>query len=130
MDSKGGKTSSDYYTVSYKNSKNAGIATVAVKLKGNYSGTLKKTFAILPKGNSISKLSAKSGGFSIKWKKQEKQTTGYEIEYSTGKKFAKEATDKVTIAKNKTSTKGQKSKQLQQKNNKLDVCKKQHGNKV
>lgn len=35
------------YTVSYKNNKKAGTATVIIKGKGNYKGTAKKTFKIL-----------------------------------------------------------------------------------
>ena len=34
------------YTVTYKNNKNAGQATVTVKGKGNFTGTIKKTFTI------------------------------------------------------------------------------------
>ncbi len=48
VDSNGKKISSKYYTVSYKNNKNVGQATVTVKFKGNYSGTVKKTFIIKP----------------------------------------------------------------------------------
>ena len=36
------------YTVTYKNNKKAGTATVVVKGKGNFKGTLKKTFTITP----------------------------------------------------------------------------------
>ena len=54
-----------------------------------------------PKGTKILKLSAASRGFLVKWKKQRKQTTGYEIQYSTGRKFAKKTTKKVMIKSNK-----------------------------
>lgn len=54
-----------------------------------------------PKGTKILKLSAASRGFIVKWKKQRKQTTGYEIQYSTGRKFAKKTTKKVMIKSNK-----------------------------
>ncbi len=36
------------YTVTYKNNVNAGTATVTVKGKGNYTGTISKTFTIKP----------------------------------------------------------------------------------
>ena len=34
------------YTISYKNNKNAGTATITIQGKGKYSGTIKKTFKI------------------------------------------------------------------------------------
>ena len=40
-------------------------------LKGNYSGTKSLTYTIIPKGTSISSLSAASKAFTVKWKKQE-----------------------------------------------------------
>ena len=75
------------YTVSYANNKNVGKATVTVKFNGNYQGTVKKSFNIVPKGTAIVKLTAKKRGISVKWKKQAVQTTGYEIQYSTSSKF-------------------------------------------
>ncbi|MDY3920475.1 MAG: hypothetical protein SOZ59_16020 [Candidatus Limivivens sp.] len=42
------------YTVSYSSNKNAGTAAVTVKGKGNYTGTIKKTFKIAKAGQSIS----------------------------------------------------------------------------
>ncbi|MCC8066959.1 MAG: Ig-like domain-containing protein [Clostridiales bacterium] len=93
------------YTVSYSNNKSAGTATVTVTGKGNYSGTVEKTFKIIPKGTSISNLTAKSKGFTVTWKLQKKQTTGYQIQYSTKKSFSNKTTKtfKKTI-KNKTIT--------------------------
>lgn len=43
------------YTLSYKNNKNIGTATVVITLKGSYSGTIKKSFKIVP---TISKTTA------------------------------------------------------------------------
>lgn len=43
------------YTVSYKNNKNIGKATVTIKGKGNYTGKLVKTFNITKKTNKITK---------------------------------------------------------------------------
>lgn len=60
-------------------------------------------FKILPKGTSISgKLTAKPKQFTVKWKKQPKSITGYQVQYSTSKKFTKKAT--VTRTINKVST--------------------------
>ncbi len=104
-DSKGKKISSKYYTVSYsKGRKNVGKYTVTVKFKGNYSGTVKKTFTIKPKATSISSLTSKSKGFTVKRKKQATQTTGYQIQYATNSKFTKNKKT-VTVSKNKTTSK-------------------------
>ena len=103
-DSKGKTISSKYYSVSYsKGRKNVGKYTVTIKFKGNYSGTIKKTFTIKPKAASISKLTKGKKAFTVKWKKQTQQTTGYQIQYSTSSKFKNAKS--VTISKNKTVSK-------------------------
>ena len=100
-DSKRKIISKGNYTIAYKNNKKVGKATVTIKLKGNYKGTLIKTFQIVPKGTSVSgKITAKSQGFTVKWKKQKKSTAGYQVQYATSKKFAKKATVTKTIKKN------------------------------
>ena len=104
-DSKGKTISSKYYTVSYKNNKNVGKATVTITFKGNYTGKITKTFTINPKGTSISKLSAKSKGFTATWKKQATQTTGYEIQYSTSSKFTSKITKTIKVTSAKTVSK-------------------------
>ncbi len=102
-DAKGNTIAAKYYTVSYAKNKNVGTATATIKFKGNYSGTKKLTFVINPKATSISKLTAVSKGFTVKWKKQAKQTTGYQIQYSTSKTFKNAKT--VTVKKNTTVSK-------------------------
>ncbi len=103
-DSKGKKISSKYYSVTYsKGRKNVGTYTVTIKFKGNYSGTVKKTFTIEPKPASISKLTAGKKKFTVKWKKQTSQTTGYQIQYSTSSKFKSAKT--ASVSKNKTTSK-------------------------
>ena len=97
-DSKGKKLSNGKdYTVSYSSGrKNVGRYAVKIKLKGNYSGTVTKTFDIVPKGTSIKKISASKKGFKVYWKAQKKNTTGYEIQYSTAKSFKNAKTVKVS----------------------------------
>lgn len=64
---------------------------------------LGKKVVIAPKGTSIvGKVKAKRKGFTVKWKKQSKSTTGYQIQYSTSKKFTKKTSKVKRI--NKTST--------------------------
>ena len=88
MDKAGKKIEKTHYTVTYKNNKNVGKATVTVKFEGNYySGKLSKTFTINPKSTSINTIKAEGNGFSVKWKKQTKQITGYQIQYATKKNF-------------------------------------------
>lgn len=104
-DSQGKTVSSNQYQVSYKDNKNVGKASVTVRFKGNYSGSKKLTFTILPKETSLLKLTAKSKGISLKWQKQTSQTTGYILQYSTSKSFSAKATKSLTIKKTKTKSK-------------------------
>ena len=53
---------------------------------------------------SITSLSAKDNGFTIKWKKKTK-ITGYQIQYSTSSKFSKKSTKTVKVKKAKTTSK-------------------------
>ena len=98
-DSSGKIIPSSNYTVKYSNNKAVGKAAVKITFKGNYSGTVSKSFTIAPKGTSLTKTAAQSKGFTIKWKKQPSQITGYEIQYSTEKKFSKEASVTKTVKK-------------------------------
>ena len=68
-------------------------------MSGNYFGTLTKTFNICPSKTEIVKLTRKSKGFQVKWKKQSNQTSGYEIQYSDNSKFSKNRTKRVDISK-------------------------------
>lgn len=103
-DRTGKKIPSENYTISYgKGLQNVGSYEVTIKFKGNYSGTVKKTFTIKPESTSISKLTAGKKKFTIKWKKQTAQTTGYQIQYSTSSDFKNATT--VTASKNTTTSK-------------------------
>ena len=76
------------------------------------SGTISRTFRIVPKGTTLSKISASNRTVSVKWKKQTKSVTGYEIQYSTSKSFTKKTTQTVTVSgakKTKTTVSGLKS---------------------
>ena len=92
------------YSVSYKNNTKVGTATVKIKGKGRYEGTLTTTFKILPKGTKISKITANKKGFIAKWKQQQAQTTGYQLQYATDKKFTKNKKT-ITVKSNKTTSK-------------------------
>lgn len=63
----------------------------------NQNGTLEKKFIIEPEQTGFTGLKAKSRGFMLEWKRQSVQTTGYEIQYSTGSRFPKKATRTITV---------------------------------
>ena len=104
------------YSVTYKNNKNVGKATVTIKGKGNYTGSLSKTFVINPKGTTIAKATGAKKAFTVKWKKQAAQTTGYQIRYSLKSSMASPKSVNVT----KTSTLSKSVKKLK-KNKKYFV---------
>lgn len=76
----------------------AGVMTCTCKTCGK-----KKTSSIAKISKaSISKLTAKSKGFTVSWKKVS-SSTGYQIQYSTSSKFS--SSKSVTISKNSTLSK-------------------------
>ena len=62
------------YTVTYKNNKMPGKATVVVKGKGDYTGSVSRTITIAPTATVISSVTNIETGIRLKWKK----TTGAE----------------------------------------------------
>ncbi len=93
------------YTLSYSKNKTVGKATVTITGKGNFSGTLKKTFVINPKSTTLSSASSpKAKQLKVAWKKQAEQTDGYMIQYSTNKNF-KSGNKTVTVKGAKTTKK-------------------------
>ena len=95
-DSKGNVISSANYDVTYaKGRKKIGKYTVKVTFKGDYSGTKNLAFQILPPKTAIKSVKAGNKSLVVKWKKK-KGITGYEIQYSTSKKF-KKGTKKIRV---------------------------------
>ena len=98
------KVANKYYTVTYKNNKNTGYATVIVKGKGKfakYAG--KASFTIRPK--QMRKPSVKSTGkktLAVGWVR-DAQATKYVVQYSQNNKFRGKTTKSVTINKNTIS---------------------------
>ena len=68
------------YTVSYRNNKKIGTATITIKGKGAYTGTVSANFTILPRAVEITSLTAGKGQLEIEWEKSS-TATGYEIIY-------------------------------------------------
>ena len=91
------------YEVTYTgNRKSIGQYKVCVTLKGKYTGTKELTFKIVPKGTKLTAKSGQKKAFTVKWKNQKKQISGYQIQYGTKKNFSKAKT--VTV-KSKNTTK-------------------------
>ena len=78
-----------HYTVTYKNNVELGTATVVAQGKGNYIGTVKADFIIVPKAVSIKKIKAQTEGFQVAWNSATGEVNGFEIQYSTHKNFSK-----------------------------------------
>ena len=82
------------FTISYSNwnSKNVGLYTVTVNMIGNYKSSKTYNYYLNPKPTTLSSVTARSKGFTVKWKKQASQITGYQIQYSTRSDFKNAAT--------------------------------------
>ncbi len=76
------------YTVKYASGrKNVGKYKVTVTLKGNYTGTKTLSFSVTPPETKIPKLSSAKKAIKVTLTKKSSQVSGYEIQYSTSKKF-------------------------------------------
>lgn len=103
-DSKGKKINNSNYTVAYsKGLKNVGKYKVTIKFKGNYSGTVNKTFTIIPKSTTLTNLSSSKKKVKVKWKKQVSQTNGYQLQYSLNSNF--KSAKLLNVTNNKVTTK-------------------------
>ena len=83
------------YTVKYKNNKNVGKATVTIKGKGRYEGTITRTFKIKPTKPTIKKPKAGKKYITVKWKAvsarmSKSRITGYQIQIARDKNFKKD----------------------------------------
>lgn len=88
-DAKGKTISRSYYNVSYdRDSKSAGRHTVRVTFKGNYSGTLSRSYTINPQATYITRLSRLPKGFAVNLRRLSSATaTGYQVQYSLYRNF-------------------------------------------
>lgn len=90
------------YKITYSNNKNVGTAYATVAFTGKYEGKKKIPFKIDPKGTRLTKVTRAKKSFTVKWRKQTTETTGYQIQYSTDRNFKKD-NKTVTVNKNKTT---------------------------
>lgn len=77
----------DYKLTYPKRRVDVGIYYVAVNFIGNYAGKTSVSFKVRPKKTSLTSIKSGSKQFTVKYKKQADQTTGYQIQYATDKKF-------------------------------------------
>lgn len=88
------------YTLTYANNTMVGTATVTVKGKGNYNGTVKKKFKISLKKPTISSVkNTATKKVTVKWSKAA-GVSGYKIQYSTNNSFSGAKTVTVKGAAN------------------------------
>ena len=79
------KLKSSDYTVKYSSNKNPGKVTVKIAGKGNYTGTITKTFNIVPGKMKNPSLKAGKKKVTVSFKRVA-GVTGYQIAYSANKK--------------------------------------------
>lgn len=100
------------YTVSYRNNKNVGTATVIVTGKGIYTGTVEKTFRIkavaVARVSGLKQAAATASSIRLTWKKAAK-VSGYEVwrctkKNGTYKKVGTVAGNSLTDKKLKAGT--------------------------
>ena len=91
------------YSLSCPARTSVGETTVRVNFKGAYTGSASTSYAVVPKGTAVKSVQSQLQGFKVTWKKQTKQTTGYQVQYATNKQF-KGATVK-TVNGNKNTSK-------------------------
>ena len=93
------------YTVTYPSSrKNVGKYKVVIKFKGSYTGTKNLYFTINPAKTSVKKLSSGKKSLTVAITKKSTQTTGYEVQYSTSKKFKSAKVKKIKSYKTTSLT--------------------------
>ena len=102
-DSKGNKLrqNRDYKVTYIGGRKNVGKYTIKISLIGDYSGNKNMTYCIKPQTVSVSGINCKKLKLTVKIKKLPKQTDGFQVQYSTDKRFSKNT--KKREVKKKTS---------------------------
>ena len=86
-------------------SRNVGYYMLEVAGENGISGNQWFMYQIDPKATALKNLKAGKKQFTVTWKKQAAETTGYKIQYSTTKNFAKKTTKTVTVKSPKTTSK-------------------------
>ena len=99
-DSKGRIIPSTGYTMTYsKGCRAVGKYALKLTFKGNYRGTVNRTFTIVPKSTLISSVRPSKKTFTVSWKKQTVESNGYEVQYAVTSNFRGAKTVAVTSNK-------------------------------
>ncbi|MBR3968348.1 MAG: CHAP domain-containing protein [Clostridia bacterium] len=93
------KKNVDYTLSSSSGRKNVGTYKVTIKMKGKYSGTKTLTFKINPAKTNVSKLTAGKKSITVNISKKSTQVSGYQVQYSTSKKFTSAKTKTISSYK-------------------------------
>lgn len=106
-DANGKVIASSNYSVAYSSNKAIGAAKVVITFKGNYSGSVTKTFKIVPPSTKITSIKNTDSSVVVKWNKVA-SASGYKIyrSYNGGKmKCIATISNKATVSyKDKTAT--------------------------
>ncbi|MDD6022257.1 MAG: fibronectin type III domain-containing protein [Oscillospiraceae bacterium] len=98
------KNGTDYKLSYSKGRKYVGKYSVKITFMGNYSGSKTLYFTVVPKSVKVKDVDSGKKKMTVKWSAEKKQTTGYEIQYSTSSSF-KSGNKTVKITNNKTVSK-------------------------
>lgn len=102
-DSSDKRLSSAYYTVNYVGNANPGKKKLIIIFKNGYTGKIVKYYNIIPKKQTVSSINSSSKKkLKVTWKK-DKTVSGYQVQYSTSKKFYKTKSKAVLVSKKNTS---------------------------
>ena len=88
VDAKGKKISAKYYVVKNGKAKNVGTHAVKISFRGRYKGSVTRKFKIKPKKVSNLKVVPEKKGFTVTYKRQSKQCSGYQLQYAKNSKFS------------------------------------------
>lgn len=89
------------YTLKYSNNKKIGKATITIKGKGVYSGTIKKTFKIVPAKQEITDMNF-DDFCTITWK-MDKYADGYQVRYNSSAPYYYSGGKTIKIDNNATN---------------------------
>lgn len=103
VDAKGKKISAKYYLVKNGKAKNVGTHTVKISFRGRYKGTVTRKFKIVPKKVSSIQVTAEKKGFTVSFKKQSRQCSGYQLQYAKNPGFS--GAVKITLKQGLSQTK-------------------------
>lgn len=98
VDAKGKKISSKYYTVKNVKAKNVGVHKAKITFLGRYKGSVVRKYKISPRKVTIVSVTADKKAFTVKYKKQTKQCSGYQLQYAKDPGFSNAV--RITLKRN------------------------------